>query len=81
MAIRIGSIGLGGISSGVHIPGIPTESSVDAIRPTPTVATQLTADQLSAGQPVIEASFASLIFRKAEKTDSGDIRYKTLLKI
>lgn len=56
--------------SGVHIPGIPTESSVDAIRPTPTVAAQLTADQLSAGQPVIEASFASLIFRKAEKTDS-----------
>ena len=59
--------------SGVHLPGIPTESSVDAIRPTPTVATQLTTDQPSeaAGQPVIEASFASLIFRKAEKTDSG----------
>jgi len=51
--------------SGVHIPGIPTESSVDAIRPTPTVATQLES------QPSIEAEYASLIFRKAEKTDSG----------
>ena len=57
--------------SGVRIPGIPTESSVDAIRPTPTVATQLTADQLSAAAadqavsriPFVETELATLTVR------------------
>ncbi len=57
--------------SGVHIPGIPTESHVDAIRPTPTVAAQLTADLPSASDadqsvpriPSVETDLATLTVR------------------
>ena len=63
--------------SGVHIPGIPAETSVDAIRPTPTVATQLTADQLSASAAravtqilSVETEQATLTIRNAKIIDS-----------
>ena len=60
--------------SGVRIPGIPGGSHVDAIRPTPTVATELSADLPSAADadqsvpriPSVETDLATLTVRNAK---------------